>query len=128
MAGGNSAFHIAKWDGNAWSALGAGFHNTIDALTVAGTNLYTEGYLVTTNVILNQTSQIARWDGSNWTSIGSATQNNVGGVNALAAWSSNLYAGGTFMTTGGIPATRVAKWDGNSWSAMGSGLTVLSKR
>lgn len=122
MAGGNSAFHIAKWDGNAWSALGAGFHNTIDALTVAGTNLYTEGYLVTTNVILNQTSQIARWDGSNWTSIGSATQNNVGGVNALAAWSSNLYAGGTFMTTGGIPATRVAKWDGNSWSAMGSGI------
>src|SRR5262249_51139329 len=32
-----------------------------------------------------------------------------------------LYAGGGFVTAGGVPANYVAKWDGTQWSALGSG-------
>jgi hypothetical protein len=34
----------------------------------------------------------------------------------------DLYAGGTFTTAGGSPATNIAKWDGTRWIALGSGM------
>jgi hypothetical protein len=43
-------------------------------------------------------------------------------INTLAVSGSNLYAGGSFTTAGGIPANHIAKWNGSSWSALGSGL------
>ncbi len=38
-----------------------------------------------------------------------------------------LYACGTFLTAGAIPARRVARWNGESWSALGSGLGSSSQ-
>jgi len=35
---------------------------------------------------------------------------------------SELYAGGSFTTAGGVSANRIAKWNGSSWSALGSGM------
>jgi hypothetical protein len=35
---------------------------------------------------------------------------------------SDVYAGGSFTTAGGSPATNIAKWNGSSWSALGSGI------
>ena len=32
-----------------------------------------------------------------------------------------LYAGGSFTSAGGVPASNVARWDGSQWSALGSG-------
>jgi hypothetical protein len=43
-------------------------------------------------------------------------------VYALEVSGSNLYAGGPFVTAGGITAKYIAKWDGSSWSALGSGV------
>ncbi len=34
---------------------------------------------------------------------------------------SALYAGGTFTTAGGLPASNIAKWNGSSWSPLESG-------
>jgi hypothetical protein len=34
----------------------------------------------------------------------------------------NLYAGGSFTTAGGLTANYIAKWDGSSWTALGSGM------
>ncbi len=34
-----------------------------------------------------------------------------------------LYAGGRFITAGGVPANRIAKWNGSAWSALGSGMS-----
>src|ERR1035438_1189762 len=34
----------------------------------------------------------------------------------------NLYAGGYFITAGGVTANFIAKWDGSAWSALGSGM------
>jgi hypothetical protein len=44
-------------------------------------------------------------------------------VDALACDSStNLYAGGSFGTAGGVTATRIAKWNGSAWSTLGLGI------
>jgi len=42
-------------------------------------------------------------------------------VNALAASGTDLYAGGSFTTAGGVSANYIAKWNGSTWSALGSG-------
>ena len=42
-AGEVSANYVAKWDGNAWSALGSGLDGYVFALAVSGTNLYAGG-------------------------------------------------------------------------------------
>jgi hypothetical protein len=45
-----------------------------------------------------------------------------GWVHALAVSGSDLYAGGTFTTAGGVSANRIAKWNGTTWSALGAGV------
>lgn len=42
-AGGVSANYIAKWDGNAWSALGLGMDAPVRALAATASNLYAAG-------------------------------------------------------------------------------------
>jgi hypothetical protein len=41
-------------------------------------------------------------------------------VEALAVSGNDLYAGGDFVTAGGVSANCIAKWDGSAWSALGS--------
>jgi hypothetical protein len=75
-------------------------------------------------------ANVARFDGSVWTSIGSLAQGAIGfvRVTALAAHDDGggpaLYAGGTFASANGVPATNVARWDPalGTWSAVGAGL------
>ena len=45
-----------------------------------------------------------------------------GDVSALAMSGTDLYAGGTFTTAGGITVNRIAKWNGTTWSALGTGM------
>ena len=67
---------------------------------------------------------IAKWDGSAWSALGSGMGGqSIGWVNALAVSGTNLYAGGSFTTAGGVPANYIAKWDGSAWSALGSGIS-----
>jgi hypothetical protein len=46
-------------------------------------------------------------------------------VYALAVSGNDLYAGGSFLTAGGVPANCIAKWNGSSWAALGSGMGGL---
>ncbi len=57
---------------------------------------------------------------SGWSALGSGVLGSS--VSALAVNGSDLYAGGTFTTAGGVPASRVAKWNGTYWTGLGSGL------
>ena len=41
---------------------------------------------------------------------------------ALAVSGTNLYAGGSFTTAGGVLATNIAKWDGSSLVGLGLGV------
>ena len=42
---------------------------------------------------------------------------------ALAVSGTDIYAGGDFVTAGGVSVSRIAKWDGTSWSALGTGIS-----
>jgi hypothetical protein len=47
MAGGGAAYHIAKWDGNSWSALGSGVGPAVSALAAWGSDVYVGGSFLT---------------------------------------------------------------------------------
>ena len=48
-----------------------------------------------------------------------------GSVNVLAVSGSDIYAGGSFTTAGGVSVNYIAKWNGSAWSALGSGMNYL---
>ena len=117
-AGGAPANSVARWDGNAWSALGSGVNGTVNAMAVgADGSLYAGGVFTTAGGA--PASNIARWGGSTWSALGSG----VISIGALAVGADgSLYAGGRFVTAGGTPASNIARWDGSAWSALGSGV------
>src|ERR1019366_9234965 len=86
IAGAVAATTIAKWDGNAWYALGSGVNDTVYTLAVSGTNLYAGGSFSTAGGV--PAANIAKWDGSAWSALGSGMNS---AVLALAVSGTNLY-------------------------------------
>jgi len=131
-ADGVPANHIAKWDGNNWSALGSGmagdYYLVVNALAVIGTNLYAGGRFTTAGGVA--ATNIAKWNGNAWSALGfgvdGAFPGYIASVNALVVSGNILYVGGNFTTAGGISANYVARWNGSSWSPLGSGMGALS--
>jgi hypothetical protein len=103
-AGGNPATNIAKWDGNAWSALGSGLNGGVSALAVSGNDLYAAGGFTTAGG--TPASYIAKWDGNSWTALASGMD---GQGQTLAISGSDLYVGGGFTTAGGKASLNWAK-------------------
>jgi hypothetical protein len=120
-AGIEAADYVARWNGNAWSALGSngsgdgalGF-GWVDALAVSGSDLYVGGGF--TNAAGIETADyVARWSGGAWSALGSNGSGDgalgFGWVDALAVSGSDLYVGGGFENAAGIwGADNVAKW------------------
>jgi hypothetical protein len=86
------------------------------------------GFLHAGGVLANS---IARWDGSTWSRLGPgmdpADPSSSGySVFALCVFDdgtgSALYAGGDFISSGGVPLPGIARWNGSQWSPLGSGL------
>jgi hypothetical protein len=71
-------------------------------------------------------SGIAKWDGATWAPLGSGMSGGIVDVSALVVFDDGngpaLYAGGSFLTAGGVTVNRVARWDGSDWTALGSGV------
>ena len=126
QAGGIVANNIARWNGTAWSALGAGAANGVNggvaALAIAGTGgVYVGGSFTQAGSI--GANNIAQWNGTSWNSLGTGIANGANsGVSALiVARSGEVYAGGGFTQAGGIAANGIAKWNGTAWSSLGIG-------
>ena len=121
-AGGVPVQSVARWDGNTWSAVGAGLNGLIHDLVVhddglgGGPALYAGGSFTMSGATL--IARVAKWDGSRWSAVGLGMDNDV---YALGVHGGELYAGGNFSTAGGVPAAFVARWNGSTWSALGSG-------
>jgi len=129
-----------RWREHAWSFVGAwaefGYGGQAHALVVhddgSGPALYTGGYALRTEFVNH--GQIAKWDGVSWSGVGSGLTfpGNTPTCRALASIDDGtgaaLYAGGTFSTAGGAPASNVARWANGAWSALGDGVNgeVLS--
>jgi hypothetical protein len=124
-AGTTPANAIARFDGSAWSALGAGINGLVMSIVEfddgRGPALYAAGLFDAAGG--QPMMNIARWDyaAQTWSAVGEGVD---GAVIALAVYDSGagaaLYAGGDFQHAGSTPLGRVAKWDGKSWSALGS--------
>lgn len=129
---------LARWDGSAWNSMDAQseiFLNSFWDLEVyddgiTGEQLYIAGNYgdLNGNTALDH---IAKWDGTNYTAVGGT----IGGAVPLIVLDihqadlgsgNRLYAGGRFLTIGGISALNVAQWDGSSWIAMDQGLSRTS--
>ena len=123
-AGGVAANNLARWNGSAWSALGAGVNGRVEALAVLPNGDLVAGGMFTSagGAVVNR---IARGDGANWSALGSGVSSStLFNVQALAVLpNGDLIAGGEFTSAGGSPANRIARWNGTTWSALGSGLS-----
>lgn len=132
---GSPASHIAKWDGQAWSACGTGIDGdifsfevgSIDGVPWAAPTLVVGGLFTTAGG--RASPNIARWNGAQWASHGEGFATDAR-VRSVAVWDDDgpgpqppqLVVSGYFTQVAGGLANHVARWDGRTWSAMGTGL------
>jgi hypothetical protein len=114
-AGGISANHIAKWNGNNWSSIGNINPGDVWDFAIYNGNLIVGGQFTTAGGI--SANNIVQWNGNTWTTLGSGTNTTV---TALGVFDGFLVASGNFSTAGGVSAPRIARWNGTQWSAMGT--------
>ncbi len=112
VAGIAQADHVAKWDGSAWSAMGANSAGTdgwfppttnIYDLTSFGSNVFATGTFQNAGGDA-RADNIAWFDGTEWKPVGSNGAGNgpwVGEGSALAVVDRLLYAAGNFTSAGG---------------------------
>jgi hypothetical protein len=119
---------MATWDGLSWDSLGIGtiygtvkcFENYNNELIAAG-NFSDMGNFT---YWIPNTRSIAAWNGTQWHALGTGGNNSGFGVNALAVYNGELYAGGYFIDMGGVSCNRIARWNGLNWNTVGTGLTA----
>ena len=132
--GGESANHVARWDGTTWVRLGLGTNGMVRSLAVyddgSGPALYVGGDF--TSAGGNSANGVARWLPGGWSALGPGITGLVPSVHDLEVFDPGtgprLYATGTFEWAGGIPADAIASWDGTGWSAVGGGLIIQRGR
>jgi len=119
IAGIPQADHVARWNGSAWSALGAdggggnGWFSTattINAVTGTGSYLFVAGTFQNANGE-PRADNIAYFDGTEWHPVGSDGAGNgpwSGTGLALALVDRTLYAAGSFTGAGGDPQAHSA--------------------
>jgi hypothetical protein len=122
---------IFKYDGSSWTTWGngGGGGNVSTLIFDKNNKLYAGGSGWNISGVWAPT--IARWTGSTWEAIGDMRGEPAGGnpeppgsVSAMAYDPVHdiLYAGGLFISAGGVAANNVAKWNGSSWEALGNGI------
>jgi hypothetical protein len=119
-AGGAPARNVAKWDGQAWSALGEGAPFPVRALAVARTGQVYVG---------DSGSNVLAWDGQAWSAMAPRMTPQIAALATDATGA--VYGAGTVvkvedrLTCGGIPSEadkrvgQVVKWTGGAWSTVG---------
>jgi hypothetical protein len=111
------ADHVARWDGSAWWAVGAGSGGgngwfpavtSINAITGIGPNLFVTGTFQNANGDA-RADHVAFFDGADWHPLGSDGAGDgpfSGSGLALALVDRQLYATGNFTSAGGDPQAR----------------------
>ncbi len=135
-AGGIGANNVARWNGVVWAALGGGVSGVVSplpryrpppvsVLAVSGNDLFVGGDFALAGGL--PATNIARWNGSSWSAVGGSLPGVITlapppAVSALLMHEGWLYAGGSFLRTGGLEVNGLAQWDGTNWSEFGAGV------
>jgi hypothetical protein len=110
--------HIARWDGAAWHALGAGLDGPVFALIVHGDSVYAGGDFDAAGG--TPATNVAVWDGTAWSAVGDGVTGTPAVVKVLAFDATGLLVGGVFTSVGAsIPANGLARWNGTAWDVLG---------
>jgi hypothetical protein len=120
-AEGNTAPHIAMWNGTNWSAVGTSMNGDVHAMTVYQGELYASGEF--TLVDGTPMNHIARWNGTSWSIAGAGLSDDA---EALIVYQGNLYAGGDFFMSGTDSCKNMAMWNGSVWAPVGTGMSTSS--
>ena len=126
LIGGVAATNLAKWDGVTWTQVGGGISGgVVRTIVIKDGELYVGGWFNRAGSI--NATNVAMWDGVQWNNLaGGMTPNGVASealppVKELFVHNNYVYAGGRFLTAGGITATNVARWNGTAWESLGTG-------
>ena len=120
VAGGISAYYLAKWNGSTWSALGTGVDGEVTCIAINGSDVFVGGGFTTAGGIT--VNRIAKWNGSTWSALGLGVNS---AVYAIAVSGSDVYVGGAFSFASSVSANFIAKWNGSTWSALGTGMNSI---
>jgi trimeric autotransporter adhesin len=132
-AGSVEALNIARWNGEAWSALGDGVGLPIQGAAKIVQSILTDGGIVYVGGEFNQAGEtpvngLARWNGAAWENINygkwSAYSLPEGEPDVSIAGlamdrDGRLFAAGDFKIAGGKSANHVAMLDGVNWNGLG---------
>ncbi|MCK5943113.1 MAG: hypothetical protein KAI24_14130, partial [Planctomycetes bacterium] len=115
-AGGVLANGIARYDGNAWSAMGSGVNGVVRALAADGRGgMFAGGEFTTMDGA--PANRVAHWDGSTWSALGAGIGGAGARVDAMVVTAAgDLIVTGSFQTAGNAAAPGIARWDGAAWS------------
>ena len=121
---GVAANHIARWNGNSWSALATGVAwpgNPASVLSLAALpngDVAAGGWFTVAGGA--PAIGVAVWNGSAWSALGGSVNSAVHTI--LPMPNGDLIVGGQFGSAGGVTAIGVARWNGATWSSLGTGL------
>jgi hypothetical protein len=108
---------LMRWNGTAWSQLGALQPFALDLQALPG-----GGVAVAGSFPIPGGGNAAIWTGSSWQPLGPLNGDSLA-VCRLA--NGDLVFGGSFTTAGGVPASAIARFDGAQWHAFGGGMNDL---
>lgn len=123
-AGGVSARNVARWNGTAWSAMGAGLGRACNALVALPDGQVIAGGSFRELASTGMIEYLARWDGASWRPVGSSTNDIVTSLTLLS--DGDLIVGGRFSRAGGVAAEGIARLREGTWSPLGTGVSRLS--
>lgn len=111
---------LAGWKGDRWTTIGdTRLEGILSSSLVNNSRLYIGGRFNDPE----RRNNVAVFDGTRWLSIcgTSGVCGVVGGeVHAMVVDGADLYVGGSFISAGGVDASRIARHDGHHWYSLGS--------
>ncbi|MDG4785811.1 hypothetical protein O7626_07700 [Micromonospora sp. WMMD1102] len=116
--------NIARWNGNAWSALtgpsGTGLSNSVRDMAVYQGTLVVGGEFTHAGSLA--VNHVARWDGSAWSAFTTAPGTTLNStVYAVTVHYGELIVGGGFTQALGSPTDYLARWTGTGWASLPGG-------
>ncbi len=126
VGGPNQGFHVSRWNGSQWEVAGMQFQGQGGAYpsTVGAfqNRLVAGGFFQAVDGVA--ANAVAILGPQLWEPLGpGVTMASGAGINVLAEWNGELYAGGTFAAAGAGTAIALARRStSGGWQALGSGL------